>query len=262
MVGIPNTTIPIKLGNVVTAIFNKNINIDLTQSECILNDDDIITNLINKVNVNPITVSHNDPRVEILSDNLTSEDINKLLNSELNNSNDELISNILKHSDDKHIDNHINNNLDEKHSDENNSDNQSDEKHSDENHSDENHSNEIQLEDNQIVEIQLEDNQIDNHSDNHLDNHSNENQTSNKIDNQTSNQTSNQLNIQTGNQLNIQTSNQIINKTKNKYNEKDLLKKSLIDIKEIAKELKIQISSNGRPKNKKDLINDILKCNV
>ena len=79
--GKSNTTIPIKLGNVVTAIFNKNINIDLTQSECILNDDDIITNLINKVNVNPITVSHNDPRVEILSDNQTSEDINKLLNS-------------------------------------------------------------------------------------------------------------------------------------------------------------------------------------
>jgi hypothetical protein len=289
--GKSNTTIPIKLGNVVTAIFNKNINIDLTQSECILNDDDIITNLINKVNVNPITVSHNDPRVEILSDNLTSEDINKLLNSELNNSNDELISNILKHSDDKHIDNHINNNLDEKHSDENNSDNQSDEKHSDEKHSDENHSDENHsdekhsdenhsdnqsdekhsdenhsdenhLEDNQIVEIQLEDNQIDNHSDNHLDNHSNENQTSNKIDNQIDNQTGNQTSNQIDNQTSSQTSNQIINKTKNKYNEKDLLKKSLIDIKEIAKELKIQISSNGRPKNKKDLINDILKCNV
>ena len=79
--GKSNTTIPIKLNNVVTAIFNKNLNIDITQSECIFNDDDIISNLINKVNINPITVSHNDPRVEILSDNQTLEDINTLLNS-------------------------------------------------------------------------------------------------------------------------------------------------------------------------------------
>ena len=272
--GKSNTTIPIKLGNVVTAIFNKNQHIDLTQSECIFNDD-IITNLINKVNTNPITVSHNDPRVEILSDNQTSEDINKLLNSELNKSNDELISNILKHSDEKHsdethIDNHLNNQSDEIQLE----DNQSDEIQLEDNqvnHHTDNHSDEIKLEDkidnylgNHSEENQLadnhSDNQLDSHSDSHSNNHSDGHQLVNNqlVGNQMDIQMGNQMDIQTG----YQTDNQISNKTKNKYNEKDLLKKSLIDIKEIAKELKIQISLNGRPKNKKDLINDILKCNV
>jgi hypothetical protein len=179
--GKSNTTIPIKLNNVVTAIFNKNLNIDITQSDCIFNDDDIISNLINKVNINPITVSHNDPRVEILSDNQTLEDINTLLNSELNNSNDELINNILKQSDEKHLDEK---HLDEKHLDEKNLDeknlniNQSDDNQSDDNQSDDN-----QLEDNKII-----DNQIDNHPDNHPDNHSDEIKLKDtKIDNNSDN---------------------------------------------------------------------------